>query len=141
MNTLIVDCSLAVHWFFEDEIDPDADSIYAALRRGDVRICVPRLFFSEIANTLLVGERRGRCAAGRPEEFIRILLATAVCVDEDDIGTSTLRTYELAKTYGLTAYDASYLELALRLGACLSTRDGDLRRAAEAAGVSVTQKM
>lgn len=141
MNSLVIDCSLAVHWFFEDEFDLEADSIYAALRGGKVRVHVPSLFFPEVANTLLVGERRGRCQAGKPEEFIQILLATSICIDEQNLSMSVLRVYDIAKRHGLTAYDASYLELALRLNASLSTRDNDLRQAAETAGLSIVQSL
>lgn len=141
MKPLVVDCSLAVHWFFDDEFDLDADSIYGALRSGRIRIHVPHVFFPEVANTLLVGERRGRCVTGRPEEFMRILTATSLRVDEEEIWASIYRTYGLAKTYGLTAYDACYLELALRLNASLATRDAALERAARAAGVTIIQNI
>lgn len=137
----MIDCSLAMHWFFEDEQDPEADLIYAALKTGRVRVLVPHIFFPEISNISLIGERRGRCSTTKPEEFVQNLMATAIHVDKEDISTNILKIHGLAKTYALTSYDACYLELALRLHASLSTRDTDLQRAAETAGVTVIQSI
>lgn len=141
MKTTVVDCSPAVHWFFEDEIDADADSIYNALRQEQIAVHVPPLFFLELANTLLAGERRGRCFPHKAEEFLRILLASSIFVDTAAISTIVLRVLQLARVHGLTSYDAAYLELAMRLNASLATRDRELLRAGADAGIELLQRI
>ena len=67
--------------------------------------------------------------------FIEMLVDMNIEVDEATFEHALSDTLQLARTYKLSAYDASYLELALRLGAPLATLDEDLRRAAEKSGV------
>lgn len=56
-------------------------------------------------------------------------------VDSATFAHALSDTLHLARRYKLSAYDASYLELALRSGLSLATLDEELQKAAKKAGV------
>lgn len=133
MSRVVVDASIAVAWCFEDE--PDASAIADAVRENGG--LVPGLWHLEVANVLIHAERRGRIA----DVPARLALLAALPIETD--GETSRRAWEattaLARSEGLTAYDAAYLELALRRGARLATRDGDLAAAARRMGVALLE--
>ena len=133
MPELVVDASIAGGWFIRDETSEYAD---ATLRMvTDHGAHVPSLWLCEVANLLAVAERRERATADVVTAALRYLAALDVVVDVPrGLAGSPALTY-LAREHGLTAYDAAYLELAMRTRSMLATRDGDLRRAAQRAGV------
>ena len=114
-----------------DEVVPEAIS-EAVQGAGTLR--APWLFWIELRNILIVGERRGRLPAGAAEEFLE-----AVDGLEIQLGTQTpsAGVLELARRHRLSAYDALYLELALRLALPLATLDAALGEAARAEGIHV----
>lgn len=129
----VVDASLTMSWCFEDEVDPRAERALDLLRRE--RAHVPAIWVLEVANVLLVGERRGRLTDAQGTQFLDLLSSLPIEVEPLD----RLRTWNsvvaLAKRHSLSAYDAAYLELAARLGLSLAAADGKLRAVAPAAGV------
>ena len=133
MNRLVIDCSVTMAWCFEDECDRYADATLAALASAEAR--VPSVWSLEVANVLLVAERRGRIEPADSARFVQLLADLPVIVEQDD----RLRTHgpvlDLGRRTGLSAYDASYLDLAMRLGVPLATRDKGLREAASANSV------
>jgi predicted nucleic acid-binding protein len=118
-------------WVFEDEATPDTDALLDQLRDGSA--AVPSLWTFEVANVLAVAERRGRITEAQSVRFSRLLAALPIDVDDGPDALDEL--VHTARPPGLSAYDASYLLLALRLGAPLATLDGRLRDAARTAGV------
>ncbi len=96
---------------------------------------VPQLWFYEVHNALLVAERRGRLSSEETLAHLNSLRNSPVTTDE---GSDFQDTLELARTYGLTFYDALYLELARRRQLVLATLDRDLTRAATAEGLLFT---
>ena len=133
MNRLVIDCSVTMAWCFEDECDGYADAALAALASAEA--CVPSIWSLEVANVLLVAERRGRIAPSDSARFVQLLADLPVIVEQDD----RLRTHgpvlDLGRRTGLSSYDASYLDLAMRLSVPLATRDTGLREAAAASSV------
>lgn len=131
----VVDASVALSWFFEDESSDDTDAVLERTAREPV--VVPAHWFFELLNGALVGERRGRSgpemAAGMKE---RIALME-VEVEAVDAAVAFARTLPLARAHRLTLYDAAYLELAERRGLPLATRDAKLAAAARALGMEV----
>jgi predicted nucleic acid-binding protein len=101
---MVIDASMALAWIFE-RVKPEeaacADRALDEVTR--MEMIVPFLWHTEIANALLVGERRK-------------VVSEAQVIDY------------LARQQGLSAYDATYLELALRKGAMLATFDGKLAK-------------
>ncbi len=133
-GTLVLDCSVALAWFFQDEADPYADGVARAL--GVWQAVVPAIWPLEVANTLVVGERRGRSTERQASVFLELLQALPITIDHAGAAAAWSKTLALARRFRLSAYDAAYLELAMRQGAELATRDRGLAKAAAAAGVS-----
>jgi predicted nucleic acid-binding protein len=98
---------------------------------------VPALWVVEMANVLAMAERHGRLDAARVGRFLDALLALPVTLDHGATATIGPALVRLARVHRLTAYEASYLELAVRTGLPLATRDAALRRAADGAGVTL----
>ena len=96
---------------------------------------VPSLWFLEVANALLVGERRGRCTATDVTTWLGFLGALPIHTDPETTARAWTDTLRLARTYNLSSYDASCLELVVRRGLPLAALDGKLKNAAMAAGV------
>ena len=129
----VLDGSVALVSAFSDEDDDYATAILE--RMPDLHAHVPSLWPLEVANALLVGARRGRTTAADVVGFLSILGGFLVEVDDETLARAWGETMGLARAHNLSAYDASYRELALRLGLPLATLDGRLKTAAEAAGV------
>jgi predicted nucleic acid-binding protein len=100
----------------------------------DLQAHVPSLWPREVANALLVGKRRGRIKAADTARFISILGAFPIAIDGETVAHAWADTMHLARAHNLSSYDASYLELAIRLGLPLAAVDGKLRAAARAMG-------
>jgi len=129
--SLVIDCSVAIAWLMPDEEDGVADeAIRAVIANG---ADVPGLFFSEVANVLLVNQRRGRLPSAL--SFLADVLELEIRRDAGSSPEAIAQSLVLAERHGLTVYDATYLELARRLRAPLATLDTALRRAAVEAGV------
>ena len=100
-------------------------------------VAVPVLWHLEVANVLALAERRRRITPAESTELIALLEMLDVEVDGETPSRAFTRVLDLAREARLTAYDAAYLELAMRLGVPLASKDGDLCDAAERLGVSV----
>ena len=129
----VIDASASAAWVFDDESDPGADAVLAEIRSGEVVGVVPEHWKAEIVNAIMYGEIRGRISwgdiPGRLSELNSLNIMT-------DTAADILATLDLARLYGLTVYDALYLELAIRRNAPIATLDIKLRRAASQAGVT-----
>jgi predicted nucleic acid-binding protein len=101
----------------------------------DLQAHVPSLRTLEVANALIVGERRGRTTAADTARFLAILGTFPIVIDDETAARAWADTLHLARAHNLSAYDASYLELAIRHGLPLATLDGKLIAAATAVGV------
>jgi predicted nucleic acid-binding protein len=130
---LIIDCSIVMAWFFVDERDAYADMVAGRLP-GSVAF-VPSNWALEVANSLLMGERRKRCTPTQAAGLIKALKSIPITVDDETNLHAWEATLDLARRYDLTAYDAAYLELAMRRGLPLASLDDKLNAAAKAAGV------
>ena len=134
---MVLDCSVTAAWIFEEKEDiAYSDAVLDELG-GDGIAFVPVNWFSEIANTIAMSERRKRYTAAERSKFLQSLTALPIEVDEEASLRLVSRLLALASEYRLTAYDAAYLELAMRKGLPLATLDKDLRRAAKLAGVEL----
>ena len=129
----VLDCSVTMTWFFEDEIDPAGRALLD--RATDGEAVVPAIWAGEVANALLTAERKGRMTRAKVDEDADLLTRLPIGVDRGGAAPSDL--IALARRYQLSSYDSSYLELALRLRLPLATRDGRLSAAAGAAKVEL----
>lgn len=131
----VLDCSVAVSWVISRQATPETDALWKTASRDG--ICVPSLWHVELANSLLVAERRKSVTEAEISHFFAVLDAIEIQTDDEIHLRAHRDVFALAREYKLTAYDATYLELAMRMELPLATRDADLRRAAKKAGVSL----
>jgi predicted nucleic acid-binding protein len=129
----VLDASVAMTWCFEEDGTPDPDAILERLRSDAAT--VPSIWPYEIANALVVAERRGRITTTRSQEFLRFLASLPITVDVAAPEVAVLLTF--ARMFRLTAYDAAYFALSLRRGLPLATHDAALAKAAQAAGIKL----
>jgi len=133
MAEFILDGSLALAWYFRDEADPYADAV--AARFPAVRALVPLIWPLEVANALLTGERRQRSTEAQAAKWLGYLRSLPIAVDDETNDRAWDDVLSLGRAHSLSAYDAAYLELALRRGLPLATLDDKLKAAASAVGV------
>jgi predicted nucleic acid-binding protein len=133
----VLEASVALAWCFADERTPAVNALEDRLRAEPA--IVPQHWRREVASGLVSALRRSRprLTLADRDGVLRALSALPIEVDEQTQLHAWQRTLALADQYGLTPYDAAYLELATRLGCELASLDGDLRAAATAAGVGV----
>ncbi|MTJ11047.1 type II toxin-antitoxin system VapC family toxin [Anabaena sp. UHCC 0187] len=131
----VLDCSVAISWCLVDENNDYANSILTMM--VDSEAFVPGIWSLEIANTLIVAERRNRMTKEQSQEAINLLQSLLIQVDMATDTNALDATLKLAREEGLAAYDAAYLELALRLQLPLATLDNRLAEAAIRCGVSL----
>ena len=128
MKSVVVDASVALAWCFPDESSDYADAVLLALE--GLAMLVPAVWGLEIANAVLVGERSKRLRHPEIRRFTTLLESLSPVQDVQPVGELVNDVLPLAREYGLSAYDAAYLELSMRHGASLATLDGRLQKAA-----------
>ena len=133
----VLDSSIALAWCFSDETNLYADSICALFPSFEA--IVPAIWPLEIANILVAGERRGRNTQADTIQWTRFLSSLPIVIDEKSNAYALSDTVDLARSLNLSAHDASYLELAIRLSLPFATLDGKLKSAAIHVGVSIFQ--
>jgi len=131
--SFVLDNSIALAWCFEDEHTPAVLAILDRLTEAGAM--APQLWPIEATNGLLTAERRGRITGPQRQRLAGFLRALPITVDDQTAGQAWTATAQLAGRHRLSAYDATYLELAQRLAMPLATRDQALIAAAEAIGV------
>lgn len=132
-----MDASIALAWCLEDEVSPYADSVLAS--SGSIRLAVPQHWTLEIANVLALAVRAGRTPATGLADAASLLGNLAIDVDPETYRAALGATGALGRKHALTAYDAAYLELAIRLGTDLASLDKRLVAAANAEGIDLFQ--
>ena len=137
MGLLVLDCSVTMSWLFREEFTPFAERILDEVTAS--RAVVPSIWPLEVGSVLLLAERRGRVSEADGSRFLALLGGLQIDVDALR-GLDLLHdVVPLARATGLTAYDASYLELAARFGVPLATLDRRLAAAAARVGVALCE--
>jgi len=135
VSEVVIDSSVALTWCFEDEASPETDRLFERVR--DAGAIVPALWHLELGNVLLQAEKRGRITGADVGARLDLIAELPIAVDQETTVRAWRDILSLARAEGLTTYDAAYLELAVRRGLTLLTRDGDLAEAAARLGVRV----
>ena len=130
---LVLDVSLSCAWCCADEANAEAWAILERLQTHQAH--VPALWLWETANVLVQAERRGRISPAAIRTYLGLLEGLPISVDQPSTASAWHDTLALARSHRLTSYDAAYLELALRRGLPLASRDQALQAAARAEGV------
>jgi predicted nucleic acid-binding protein len=133
---LVVDASVALAWALPDESSAYAEVVLTVVERQGLR--VPELWAREIANGLAVAYLRKRITSADEKAFLAALSHLTIDVEEASDAITVIRDGTAAATrYGLTAYDAAYVDLASREKLTLATLDTAMRKAAEQSGITV----
>ncbi len=131
----VLDASITMAWCFEDEASAYADAILDSLTEHEA--VVPEIWALEVSNVLAVAEQRQRIDQAGSILFVSRLEQLPISVQRIPTARIFDTILALARQYRLSSYDASYLDLAMRLGLPLATADARLREAAEQAGVAL----
>ena len=135
MTAFVLDASIALAWCFADEAAPATDALLDRL--ADEEAAAPALWRLEVANALAMAERRGRLSVVGLTRSVSLLQRLAVSIDSEGTERAFRELLDLARAERLTVYDAAYLELALRLGLPLATKDAKLRKVGAGLGLAL----
>lgn len=134
----IIDSTMALAWLIAR---PDrneatlAEQVFGKVAAYGAE--TPAIWFSELANTLLVLERANRISQQDASSYLADIGLLAITQDDEPCGTRQVRVLDLARIHRLSVYQAAYLEFAMRRVAVLATFDRQLAEAARAAGVRI----
>ncbi|SRR5579883_1327951 len=131
----VLDASIALAWCFTDEATPKTKALLNQLEKETA--FVPELWALEVGNILIAAERRKRISYAKITEFLSLLEQLDIQIDNETAARGFREIAPLAHAEKLTTYDAAYLELAMRLGLPLATKDLQLQKAATRLGVKL----
>ena len=131
MLAFVIDTSVVIAWAFKEQ---HAITEHALARIQAEAAIVPALWWYELRNVLVLGERRGRLTELETARFLRDISRLAITIDSSPDEAQVLT---LARRHRLTVYDAAYLELAGREALPLATLDEELAAAARAEQVAL----
>lgn len=135
MTAFVLDVSLTMTWCFEDEASTETWALLDRL--SDDSVLVPGIWAAEVANVLLVAERRRRLTRLQSRAFATRLLSLPILVEEASPRRLLTDVLTFGRDTGLAAYDALYLDLAVRHDLPLATLDTTMRAAARKSRVRV----
>jgi predicted nucleic acid-binding protein len=133
---LVLDASMTLAWCFPDESTPCTEAILDHLSSGGEALA-PAIWPFEVANALLVAERRKRITVAQVTSVLQRIARLPISIDHIRVDHAFGPILTAARAETLTEYDAAYLELALREGVPLATLDQRLKNAARRAGILV----
>lgn len=135
MAAFVLDSSVALAWYLPRQQTQRTDALMHRL--AEEGAATTALWPIEVANVLLLYERRGQLSSTDRLRAVKFYTTAPVTIDGQTGAKASGKSYDLALAHKLTVYDAGYLELALRLGLPLATLDTALVKAAAATGVPV----
>ncbi len=136
MKDFVLDASIALAWCFADEATIETNRLLETLE--DRTVFVPSLWTLEVGNVLIGAARRERITFSKIAEFLSLLEGLNIQIDSETAARGFHEIFSLAHSEKLTTYDAAYLELAMRLGLPLASKDTQLCEVAVRLGVSLT---
>ncbi len=137
MTTFVLDGSITIAWCQRDNPDHYADDVLNSL--SDATAVAPAIWPLEVVNVLLAAERRQRVTRFQSRQFLNTLQMLPIQVEDHGDASPMESLLDVASRHGLTAYDAAYLDVALRRGIPLATLDAALRKACATAGIALFQ--
>jgi predicted nucleic acid-binding protein len=135
VKPIVLDASAAGAWVMPDEPNPAAQDLFVQSRLTADQFHAPMLWLWEMGNMLVMAHVRKRIAADLVERGLELLAQARIRFDGAPNAHRQQQVARLAATHGLTYYDASYLELVLRLNGQLASRDQQLLAAARSCGI------
>lgn len=129
----VLDASVALSWCFPDESNDYANMVLQRFKTDTA--AVPAIWSLEVSNALVVGYRRSRMSLEQVQTAAKLLSGLEIMVDTVSTVHVLHKTLNVALAYGLSAYDAAYLDLAQRLKCPMATADTKLYQAAKSIGI------
>jgi predicted nucleic acid-binding protein len=137
LEPFVVDNSVVMSWCFEDEASAYSDRVLDRL--GEHGVLVPGIWPLEVANVLLVAQRKKRLSKADATRFMMLLRSLPISVVQESTERVMGEILALAQSTDLSTYDASYLDLAMREGLPLATLDKAMRKAAKRSQVPLVE--
>lgn len=131
----VVDNSVVMSWCFQDEMSEYADAVLDRLADGQA--LVPGIWPLEVTNVLLMAQKKKKLSRAGSVRFLELLRSLPIVVEQELPARVFSEIFALAEDSGLSTYDASYLDLAMREGLPLASLDKSLRKAAKTCRVPV----
>jgi predicted nucleic acid-binding protein len=138
VSRFVLDASVVLTWCFPDENATAAQHVAGMFKQGDTAV-VPSFWPHEVLNALLVGEKRRRISKQLVRAFLDDLAALPIVLEQFPARVVFDRIQRLSREYGLTAYDAAYLDIALDSGLPIATLDQDLASACKRSGAQIAR--
>ena len=135
MSRMVLDASVTMAWCFADECDDYADQVLGLLGLGGA--VAPSIWALEVANVVQIAERRDRLTATGTTRFLALLSSLDIRIEHSSAARTWGAALDVGRKLGVSAYDASYLDLAMRSGLDLATCDEGLRAACRQVGVGL----
>lgn len=136
MKSFVVDASVALCWYFEDQTTAYTEAVFECLACGGKAI-VPALWPLEMVNGLVVAWRQKSISSEQLESYIADLKDLPIEVDSEPGERAYASIFRISCRHQLSSYDAAYLDLALIQGFPLATLDKNLRAAARRSRVEI----
>lgn len=133
---IIIDASVTLAWLFEE------DTAKAKLKRilDQSQLVAPWLWRLEVTNAVLIRERRKIFTEAQAVRVLQLIDDMTIELVAEPLSRTAIGLAQAARPYQLTSYDAVYLDLAIRLGVALFTRDNNLRAAAGRVGIKLVKE-
>ena len=131
----VLDNSVVMAWCFQNGGSRYAEGVLESLEAGEA--FVPAIWPLEVGNVLLVAERKKRLSEASAVRFLALLNSLPITVEQETPERMLKEIISLARAHELSTYDASHLDLAMRLGLSIATQDTSLIRAAKKRRVPV----
>lgn len=128
-NKFVVDNSIVMSWCFRDESSKYAEKILDSLEQYEA--ITPSIWPLEVGNVLLVAERKGRLTKADNIRFLNLINDLPITVQQETPDRMLKEILALARACGISSYDASYLDLAMKNGLPIATQDSGLKKAAK----------
>jgi predicted nucleic acid-binding protein len=140
VSRYILDNTVTMAWCFEDETTALSEAILDRLTNLTDIAYVPDLWLYEVVNVTELAVRRGRISDQKAQDFLQRLAELPIGIESPTRSRVFNSVRALASQYKLTAYDAAYLELAIRQNLPLATFDTALAQAAGKAGIPLVDR-
>ena len=138
-SRFVIDNSVVMAWCFEDEASPYADFILDRLENATA--IMPAIWPLEVSNVLLVAQRRKRLTVAAGNSFLALLSELPMIVEEEPPERMTREIVSLVRNCGLSTYDASYLDLAIKRELPIATLDNQLLAAARRSYIKIAESI
>ena len=134
MSRFVLDNTVTMAWCFNDEATPFTETLMNRLSSLNDSAIVPALWLYEVVNVTELAVRKGRITVDKVRAFLESLADLPIEIEDPTRTQMFVSVRALVGQYKLTAYDASYLELAIRHKLPIAALDKALAQAAREAG-------